>query len=111
MALITVDGGAIDVIESGEGKPLLLLHSLLADRAVFDRVTPALSRMRRVILPDLPGFGGSSPAGVSAPEIADRIAALFGAMDLGADTDVIGNGFGGFVASALAIRHGARFDK
>jgi 3-oxoadipate enol-lactonase len=111
MSLIAVDGGSLDVAETGVGKPLLLLHSLLADRAVFDRVVPVLSRNRRVILPDLPGFGGSSPAGVTATGIADRIAGLFAAMHLPKDTDVIGNGFGGFVASALAIRHGPLFGK
>ena len=111
MPLINVEGGSIDVAEAGSGRPLLLLHSLLADRAVFDRVVPAFARSRRVILPDLPGFGGSSPAGVTAIDIADRIAGLFPAMDLPADTDVLGNGFGGFVASALAIRHGALFGK
>jgi 3-oxoadipate enol-lactonase len=111
MPLIGVDGGSIDITETGSGKPLLLLHSLLADRAVFDRVVPALARTRRVILPDLPGFGGSTPAGVTATDIAGRIAGLFPAMRLPASTDVLGNGFGGFVASALAMHHGALFDR
>ena len=111
MSLIEVNGGSIDVVEAGTGKPLLLLHSLLADRNVFDRIVPVLARTRRVILPDLPGFGGSSPAGATAGDIADRIAGLFDAMDLASDADVLGNGFGGFVASALAIRHGGRIDR
>ncbi len=111
MSLIEVNGGRVDVVEVGSGKPLLLLHSLLADRNVFDRIVPTLSQTRRVILPDLPGFGGSSPAGATAQEIADRIAGLFTVMDLGSETDVLGNGFGGFVASCLAIRHGARLDR
>jgi 3-oxoadipate enol-lactonase len=111
MPLIEVNGGHIDVAEAGDGKPLLLLHSLLADRNVFAPIVPALARTRRVILPDLPGFGGSSPAGFTATEIADRIAGLFDAMELTAGTDVLGNGFGGFVASALAIRHGERFNR
>jgi 3-oxoadipate enol-lactonase len=36
---------------------------------------------------------------------------LFDALELGTTADVLGNGFGGFVASALAIRHGATFDR
>ncbi|MBW4656974.1 MAG: hypothetical protein KME20_28595 [Kaiparowitsia implicata GSE-PSE-MK54-09C] len=32
-------------------------------------------------------------------------------MALGSDTDVLGNGLGGFVATTLAIRHGTRFDR
>lgn len=111
MACIELKDGVLDVVEAGEGKPLVLLHSLLADRAVFDRITPMLARRRRVILPDLPGFGGSSSAGSTIEAIADRIAEAFEPLGLGEDTDVLGNGFGGFVASSLAIQHGARFDR
>ncbi|TPW28186.1 alpha/beta fold hydrolase [Pararhizobium mangrovi] len=111
MASIELKDGVIDVVEHGSGKPLLLLHSLLADRAIFDRIVPTLARSRRVILPDLPGFGGSSSAGATMTGIADRISDAFAPLDLGADTDVLGNGFGGFIASTLAIRHGRRFDR
>jgi 3-oxoadipate enol-lactonase len=111
MSQINVNGGTLDAVEQGTGKPLLLLHSLLADRSVFDRVVPALASGRRVVVPDLPGFGGSSSAGSAIEGFADRLAELFPALDLGPDTDVLGNGFGGFVASTLAIRHGHRFDR
>lgn len=111
MTTIHLKDGVLDVQEMGEGKPLLLLHSLLADRSVFDGIVPALARSRRVILPDLPGFGASTAAGGSIEAIADRLAGLFDALPLGPDCDVLGNGLGGFVASILAIRHGRRFDK
>ncbi len=111
MTSVRLDHGTLDVIDSGTGKPMLLLHSLLADRSIFDRIVPLLARERRVIVPDLPGFGSSSSAGATIAGIADRIAGLFDALGLGAATDVLGNGFGGFVASALAIRHGQRFDR
>lgn len=111
MASIHLGDGTLDVIDTGSGKPILLLHSLLADRSIFDRIIPLLARERRVIVPDLPGFGGSSSAGATIEGIADRISGLFGALDLGVSADVLGNGFGGFVASALAIRHGERFDR
>ncbi|WP_424627740.1 alpha/beta fold hydrolase [Bradyrhizobium sp. SYSU BS000235] len=111
MASIKLSEGTLDVVDTGAGKPLLLLHSLLADRSIFDRVVPALARERRVIVPDLPGFGNSSSAGATIEGIADRIALLFDALDLRNTADVLGNGFGGFVASTLAVRHGARFDR
>ena len=62
------------------GKPLVLLHSLLADRSIFDKIVPALAQQRRVIVPDLPGFGASSSAGATIEGIADRIAGLFDAL-------------------------------
>ena len=111
MTQIQIDDAIVDAAEHGTGKPLLLLHSLLADRSVFDTIIPVLARSRRVIVPDLPGFGGSSSAGSTIAGIADRLAGLFDAMDLGGEADVLGNGLGGFVASTLAIRHGARFDR
>lgn len=111
MTIIPLNAGVIVVNEFGSGKPLLLLHSLLADRSVFDAVVPALAKTRRVILPDLPGFGGSTSAGSSIDAIADRLAELFDALPLESDCDVLGNGLGGFIASTLAIRHGHRFDR
>lgn len=111
MTSISVRDGVLDIAESGAGKPVVLLHSLLADRTIFDRIVPMLARARRVIVPDLPGFGGSSSAGATIEEIADRIAGLFDALNLGTGADVLGNGFGGFVASTLAIRHGGKFDR
>ena len=111
MTSVRLRDGVLDIIESGAGKPIVLLHSLLADRAIFDKIVPTLARQRRVIVPDLPGFGGSSSAGSTIEGIADRISGLFDALDLGTTADVLGNGFGGFVASALAIRHGTKFDR
>ena len=111
MTSLRLRDGTLDVAETGTGKPLILLHSLLADRAIFDKIVPALAKQRRVIVPDLPGFGGSSSAGSTIEGIADRIAGLFDALDLGTTSDVLGNGFGGFIASTLAIRHGAKFDR
>lgn len=93
--------------KSGSAPDLLILHSLLADRSAFDRAAPLLGRSRRVWLVNLPGYGGSRPAGTSVEDYADRIAALLEALQLAGKADVLGNGFGGFIAVALAARHGA----
>ena len=103
MALI----GGVDVEHRGSGPDLVILHSLLADRSAFDRVAPALSRKRRVWLVNLPGYGASQPAGTSIEDYADRIAAVMQSLKL-ENPDILGNGFGGFIAVALAARHGAR---
>lgn len=107
----TLDGARVDVEQSGAGRDLVLLHSLLADRTVFGAVVPLLSRKRRVTLVSLPGYDASSPAGPGVEDYADRIAALLAALRLPRETDVLGNGFGGFIAVALAARHGGRFDR
>ena len=111
MPVIGVDGAKVDVEQVGRGRDLVLLHSLLADRTVFSRVVPLLSRTRRVSLVSLPGYDGSSSAGPAVEDYADRIAGLMSALRLPRETDVLGNGFGGFIAVALAARHGGRFDR
>ena len=111
MAIIEAGGARVDVAQAGEGRNLVLLHSLLTDRSVFDRVAPTLSRKRRLTLVNLPGYGGSSPAGADIESYADRVAATLEALRLPRDTDILGNGFGGFIAVMLAVRHGKRFDR
>ncbi|HET9754098.1 MAG TPA: alpha/beta fold hydrolase [Myxococcales bacterium] len=98
-----------DVEQFGAGPELLLLHSLLTDRGSFAPVLPAFSRQRRVSLLALPGFGRSTPAGPAVEDYADRVAEFVARLP--GKPDVIGNGFGGFVALALAARHGAALEK
>jgi 3-oxoadipate enol-lactonase len=85
-------------------KDLVLLHSLLSDRSAFDAVKGALGRDFRLHIPDLPGYGGCESRGEDSIEAyADRVA-----PQIPQGAAVLGNGFGGFVAVALAIRHGAK---
>lgn len=112
MATVTVGGARVEVDQRGSGAPLLLIHSLLTELTVFDRVLPALAAERRVTRINLPGFGASAPVVLnSAGEHADHVARVMDALDLPRDATVFGNGFGAFVALELAIRHGRRFDR
>jgi len=101
----------LDVQQMGQGRNLVLLHSLLSDRTAFDRVAPRLAKERRVWLVNLPGFGASASAGPGLDAFADRIADELAKQGLSGPTDLLGNGFGGFVSVALAVRHGTLFDK
>jgi 3-oxoadipate enol-lactonase len=97
--------GTVNAAEFGEGPPLFLFHSLLSDRASFDAIVPELSKSFRVIVPELPGFGRSQPTGGGLAAVADRMAEAVKDTAGGADAVVIGNGYGGFVALQMAIRH------
>lgn len=101
----------LDVEIIGEGRDLVLLHSLLSDRTSFEPLAERIGNQRRLILVNLPGFGKSPAAGAAISDYADRIAGLFDDLALTRGTDVLGNGLGGFVGLQLAIRHGARFDR
>jgi 3-oxoadipate enol-lactonase len=96
--------GTVNAAVSGEGTPLVLFHSLLSDRASFSAIEPELSRAHRVIVPELPGFGGSKVVSGGLAAVADRMAE---AVREAGNTDaiVLGNGYGGFVALQMAIRH------
>jgi 3-oxoadipate enol-lactonase len=96
--------GTVNAAQSGNGPALFLFHSLLSDRASFDAIVPRLSRSFRVIVPELPGFGGSNAVTGGLAAVADRMAEVVSEAR-GGDTIVLGNGYGGFVALQMAIRH------
>ncbi len=97
--------GSVNAAERGAGTPLVLLHSLLSDRASFDAVAPRLAESFRVIVPELPGFGRSHAVAGGLAGIADRVADLVREVAAGGEAIVLGNGYGGFVALQMAIRH------
>jgi 3-oxoadipate enol-lactonase len=109
---VEVNGGHVSVDVTGQGPPLVLLHSLLTDAAAFDGIVPPLAGSRTVCRVSLPGFDGSTP--LQDPDIfdfADLVAAVMAELRFGSDASVLGNGLGGFVAVALAARHGDRFHR
>src|SRR5258706_8473394 len=74
--------GTVNAAQSGQGPgsapALFLFHSLLSDRASFDAIVPKLSQSHRVIVPELPGFGGSQAVGGDIAAVADRMAEAAG---------------------------------
>ena len=103
-SFVDADGFRIRYMEAGEGSPLIHLHG-----AGGLHLTPAhslLSRDRRVIAFEMPGFGDSAENTRSAgmPELASTMAAAVRA--LGIETfDLMGSSFGGKVALWLAALH------
>lgn len=108
---IGADGAGLCLHVCGDGPPLVLLHSLLADRASFERVVQPLAREFRVVLVELPGFGASDPAPGGLHAVADRVAA--GLLQALGDVRpaLLGNGYGGFVTLLMAIRHPGQFSR
>jgi 3-oxoadipate enol-lactonase len=97
--------GTVNAAVSGEGTPLFLFHSLLSDRASFATIEPELMRSHRVIVPELPGFGGSTAVEGGLADVADRMAEAVRVAAGRGKAVVLGNGYGGFVALQMAIRH------
>jgi pimeloyl-ACP methyl ester carboxylesterase len=66
------------VAEAGEGPPVVLLHGWPQHWWTWRRVIPALATERRLICPDLRGFGWSEapPGRYELAEFADDVLAL-----------------------------------
>jgi pimeloyl-ACP methyl ester carboxylesterase len=84
----------------------LLLHGYPFDHGVWEKVTPRLATDIRVVVPDLPGFGGKPvlPVEPSLDAMADHVANLL-AQEQIQRVVVAGFSMGGYVALALADRH------
>lgn len=87
----------------GAGSPIWLFHSLLADAGSCVPLADRLSDEFEVFVPDLPGFGGSAACAPALSEVADRMADAIRATS--GPAAIFGNGYGGFVALTLALRH------
>jgi 3-oxoadipate enol-lactonase len=95
-------GARIRTFEGGEGPPLLLLHGFGGAAWNFAELAPLLPG-RRLIIPDLPGHGGSTP--LPAPSLTGFADVLTAILD--EPVDVLGHSMGGVVALRLAERHPA----
>jgi 2-hydroxymuconate-semialdehyde hydrolase len=99
--------------DQGRGFPVLMIHGSgpgVSAYANWRLVMPVLALERRVIAPDMAGFGFTDrPAGAvySLDNWVAQAIGLLDALDL-PQVDLVGNSFGGALSLALAIRHPAR---
>ncbi len=94
-----------------DGRDLVVLRSLLADRHAFDPVLPALAAKFRVTLFNLPGFHGSLPVVPLLDAYVARIEDGFEEFAIRGDAILLGNGFGGVLALAFTLAHYTRLGK
>ncbi|MCL2339310.1 MAG: alpha/beta fold hydrolase [Actinomycetia bacterium] len=100
----------------GSGEAVLLIHGSgpgVSAWANWQKILPTLSAQRRVLAPDMVGFGYSDrPAGLTynmevwTQQVIDFLDAL--QLD---QVDLVGNSFGGALALSLAIEHPQRIRK
>ncbi|HEU4916471.1 MAG TPA: 3-oxoadipate enol-lactonase [Acidimicrobiia bacterium] len=104
---MTDGAGALAWTEAGDptSPPLLMIHALGADRRMWEPQIPELSRVRRVLLVDLPGHGTSiaSPGPLTVSRLGDE---LIGVVDeAGADSfELCGMSLGGLISLWMAAR-------
>ena len=104
---ITVDGHDVHYVESGAGRPILMIHGLGGHLHHMRRpLMEAFGDDYRLIAIDRPGSGYSTrPRGDGRlSQQADFIARLIDAMQLERPL-VVGHSLGGAIALAMALRH------
>jgi pimeloyl-ACP methyl ester carboxylesterase len=103
-----VKGVRMRYFVGGAGPPLILVHGLGGAAANWTELAPLLARRHRLLVPDLPGHGGSEPLpAVSGLEpFADRVALVAQAEGM-LPAPVVGHSLGGMVVLRLALRRPA----
>jgi pimeloyl-ACP methyl ester carboxylesterase len=106
MPSLVVDDRLVSYEEQGAGPTVVLIHGSPGNGRAWQRIAERLAERHRVIAPDLPGHGGTTPAPAGAPpDIASTAALLEGLLGVvGAPALLVGHSYGGVVALALALR-------
>jgi pimeloyl-ACP methyl ester carboxylesterase len=104
--------GRLNHLRTGEGKPLLLLHSLGGSLVQWSPVMDALAAERDVVAVDMPGFGDSPalPEGIepSAANLASAVLDFYDSLGLDGRPDVAGISLGAWVAIECGRQDAAR---
>jgi pimeloyl-ACP methyl ester carboxylesterase len=100
-----VRGSRLRYLVRGEGEPLVLVHGLGGAASNWLALAPLLLPGRRLLVPELPGHGGSEPlpAARNLNTYADSLAALIEREGF-PPAAVVGHSLGGAIALRLAIR-------
>jgi pimeloyl-ACP methyl ester carboxylesterase len=97
--------GGLRYFVGGDGPPIVLVHGLGGLASSWRLVAPSLAASRHVIVPELPGHGGS-PALEAAPTIdpfAEAVLAVAEAEDA-VPAPWVGHSLGGLVGLRAAVR-------
>ncbi|MDP3139316.1 MAG: alpha/beta hydrolase [Burkholderiaceae bacterium] len=110
---ISAGGLQTNYHDLGSGKPVMFIHGSgpgVSAYANWRLVMPALAKSRRVIAPDMAGFGFTERRPGAVYNMDGWVRQAVDLLDaLGIEqADLVGNSFGGALSLALAIRHPSR---
>jgi len=109
---VRVQGRPMNIVDIGEGPPLLFVHGLSGCWQNWLENIPHFARDHRVIAVDLPGFGESPmPAQeISMSGYARALDALLDELEIDA-VRFVGSSMGGFVGAELALTVPTRIER
>ncbi len=89
--------------EAGQGRPLVLLHGWSMTHAVFNELTDLLAENFQLLVPDLPGHGGTDPVEpCSLSSFSQVLASWLNTLGL-EQVDLLGWSLGGQVAMQFSF--------
>jgi pimeloyl-ACP methyl ester carboxylesterase len=105
--LVDVGSGDLAVHLLGDGPPILFVHGFPLDHSMWSAQCAALATDYRLIVPDLRGFGGSSPASgcVTMGEAADELNELLNVLQVESPVTYCGLSMGGYIGFEMWHRH------
>src|SRR5690242_10980446 len=95
---LTVKDRTIRYFVGGAGPPLVLVHGLGGAATNWAELAPLLAPHFRLVIPDLPGHGGSEPLAAASglQPYADRVAAVI-EHERASPAPLVGHSLGGLV--------------
>lgn len=107
---IALDGEPLAVLDEGAGPPLALIHGFPLDHTMWREQIRHLALRFRVLAVDVRGFGGSRQAAgpTSLAQIADDLARLLTALEVGGPIVLCGLSMGGSTSLEFVRRHRQR---
>lgn len=105
-----VNGLRMNVLDQGQGPPLLLVHGFPLDHTMWAHQIEQFSKTHRVIAPDLRGFGRSEVTDGTATmrQFADDLNALLDVLRITEPVVLCGLSMGGYIAFQFVQHHRGR---
>jgi pimeloyl-ACP methyl ester carboxylesterase len=97
-------GMTVRYVRSGDGPPLVLLHTIRTQLDYFEKLVPELKGRHRVYALDLPGHGGSSlrPEEYTEALLRGAVGEFITKLDL-RDVTLVGESIGGVLALTVSV--------
>ena len=104
---VEIPGATLNVLDVGQGTPILFVHGFPLDHTMWRFQIAELSSNYRCIAPDLRGFGLSTvtEGKVTMEQFADDLAALLDALQITQPVVFCGLSMGGCIAWQFVRRH------
>lgn len=106
MPTLRVGNNKIGYEDYGSGPVIVLIHGSPGNSKAWLRVGERLADRYRIIVPDLPGYGATTPQDPSAAPDTTHAVELIEALvsSVGSPAVLAGHSYGGVVALAVALR-------